>query len=245
MTGDDRPEQTLLGAHAQPAQDPGALPQPDQARAAKVGAVPAAIEAAIDDYAAGLAAEPEPVQESLFGGPVRHVADTMRQASGRGGRKPGSQNKSNQLFRDAMLKMGYRHPGENLMALANADPVELARELGEVATDAKGRVLRDAMGNPIIVPNDPAKIIDVIRKANADLMPYFESKRPTEVHVEKRELGVFRFVEHRQVTRRAGDTIDLTSAPDPSEQNQGLSGDDAVRHDAAKPHGDGDDGASN
>ncbi|WP_156419253.1 hypothetical protein [Aureimonas sp. AU12] len=103
----------------------------------------------------------------LFAGPVRHVADTLATSKGRG-RPKGAANKRTTQMRDTLLKMGFQHPMMNLAALANADPVRLSAELACDRLDAANMIL----------------------KANAELLPYFESKRPTEVHVEERSLGV-------------------------------------------------------
>lgn len=167
MADDDRNE-TLPGAHT-----PGDL-EPEPEKSAKIGDTRATAEAALDDLAGQFAQEPEPDQldllddeECLFAGPVRHVAETFREAKGRG-RPKGSKNKASQLFRDALLKMGYRHPGLNLADLANADKNRLAAELG----------------------CKPLEALNVIKSANEALMPYFESRRPQEtVHTEQ-QMGV-------------------------------------------------------
>ena len=84
------------------------------------------------------------------------------------GRPKGSKNKQNQLFRDYLPKSGYRHPGLNLADMANARIADLAKELGCKPVDAYVLIMR----------------------ANEALMPYFESKRPTDVHVEAKQMGL-------------------------------------------------------
>lgn len=169
---DQTDEKGIAGAHTQ-----GNLPpdlEPDADLAAKIGDAAALGSAVLDDLAGQVQAGDDPAQstlfedeECLFAGPVKHVADTFEAAKGRG-RPRGSKNKANQQFRDYLLKSGYRHPGLNLADLANARPASLAAELG----------------------CKPKEALDLIVKANDVLMPYFESKRPTEVQVEARALGV-------------------------------------------------------
>ncbi len=108
----------------------------NSSRAAKIGSGKASVEAAMSDLVGGLAVadgeQPSLMldeideQMALFGGPVKHVADQIAGARGRG-RPKGSPNKNG--FRDVLLRMGYRHPGLNLAAIANATPEGLAREL--------------------------------------------------------------------------------------------------------------------
>jgi len=172
---------------------------PDPLRAAKVGTSRATVEAVMSDLVSGFGSADAPEQSSLmldevdeqaalFAGPVKHVASTMAEASGRGrGRPKGSQNKSS--WRDTMLRMGYRHPGQNLLDIANSDPHELAAELSDGSQ--AGRVT-------------PSDAFAMIIKANAELLPYFESKRPTEVHVEERKLGVMQIVSLADMERTGG-----------------------------------------
>lgn len=191
-------DETYPEAHRRGDNRPGGdQVEPDPERAAKVGDSRAVSEAALDDLArqmAGGEAEDDGDQldllhdESLplFAGPVRHVAKTLEAARGRG-RPTGSKNKANQLFRDTLMKMGYRHPGLNLAALANADPIRLAAELSAPYRPKKG----PHAGELVEASCTPFDAMELIRKANAELLPYFESKRPTEVKVDSRQLGVF------------------------------------------------------
>lgn len=127
--------------------------------------------------------------ECLFAGPVRHVADTFAAAKGRGaGRPKGSKNKANQLFRDYLLAKGYRHPGLNLADMANADPKALAAELSCKAHEAAQLVMR----------------------ANAELMPYFESRRPQEVNVSSPSMGVLVIQQGPARQEDERKTIDIT-----------------------------------
>lgn len=177
----------------------------DEDRAAKVGRDQAVVEAAMADLVAGLGQPGEASQPSLmlddmdeqmalFSGPVKHVADTIAGSRGRG-RPRGSQNKSG--FRDTLLRMGFRHPGLNLAAMANADPYELAVELGALAPiDGVAGLerLQLAMSRDGLKRDQVIALLrsaqELIGKANAELMPYFESKRPTEIETTIRQLGV-------------------------------------------------------
>ena len=189
---------------------------PDPARVAKVGATAATVEAAIGDLAASLAspdAESQPSlmldemdeQMALFSGPVRHVAETIDGARGRGrGRPKGSTNKNS--FRDVALRMGYRHPGLNLLAIANADPVALAEQLGAYKT-AKGMLVADEC--------TPLEAIQLIMRANAELMPYFEGKAAQQIDVNVKALGMM-LIGEMPTERQADDGImDLTNVPEP------------------------------
>ncbi|MEO1110107.1 MAG: hypothetical protein AAFX90_19510 [Pseudomonadota bacterium] len=165
---DDSDKQGISEAHTRPDLEPSA----DQV--AKIGDQAAVAQVAMDDLANQVQPEDDPAppdlfedEPSLFAGPVKHVAETLDSPKGRGRRK-GSKNKANQLFRDTLLKMGFQHPGINLAALANADPIRLAGELG----------------------CKPIEAANLVKSANAELMPYFESKRPVEVEVTEQKLHV-------------------------------------------------------
>lgn len=221
---DDVENGAFEGAHTG-----GILPDPE--RAAKVGATRATVEAAIGDLAASMAAPAEAEQSSLmldeideqmalFAGPVRHVAETI-EASRRGrGRPKGSGNKSG--FRDVLLRMGFRHPGLNLAAMANADPHRLAVELSglpEVAAASGTEMLQAYMASGLLKRDQVIGLIksahDLIRSANAELMPYFESKAPTKVDVSETVLGVMIYDPVPTTARDEGGVLDLTSFPNP------------------------------
>ncbi len=59
----------------------------------------------------------------------------------------------------------------------------------------------------------------MIRKANVDLLPYFESKRPVEVHVEERSLGVLVVGDMAQAQVVDG-VFSLTGVIDDVDENQ-------------------------
>lgn len=190
--------------------------QVDPVRAAKVGSGKAQIAADMADLAAQLVPDGEAEQMSmmldeqdeqlaLFSGPVAHVASAIEASRGRG-RPKGSQNRANAEFRDVLLRMGYRHPGLNLAALANADPVKLAQELSP--TNTAGMVIADLMVSPL-------ETMKLIMKANAELLPYFESKRPTEIKVDRNTVGVMIIGDMRTEEAGDDDIIDVTSAPSP------------------------------
>jgi hypothetical protein len=158
---------TSEGTHAA-----GKILDVDQGRAAKVGIGQAEVEAAMASFLGDLAQpaseQPELAldDDCLFSGPVKHVADKLEGARGRG-RPKGSQNKN--TWRDTMLRMGYRHPGQNLLDIANANPVALAAEMSINKADALGMIIR----------------------ANAELLPYFEGKAAQEINHNVRQLGLF------------------------------------------------------
>ena len=187
---------------------------PDPARAAKVGATAATVEAAIGDLAQQLAQPAEAEQASLmldemdeqmalFAGPVKHVADTIAGARGRG-RPKGSTNKNS--FAEIAMRMGYRHPGLNLLAIASADPVELAQELGAYKT-VKGMLVADEC--------TPLEAMQLIIKANAELLPYFEGKAAQKVEINGKIMGVM-VIGEMPTDRKADDgIIDLTNVAKP------------------------------
>lgn len=180
--------------------DPAAMPiDVDPARASKIGSDRATVEAAMADLVNRLAPAADSAEQldlvlddhdALFSGPVKHVAETLEGARGRG-RPKGSQNKNS--FRDTLLRMGFQHPGVALAQLANATPELLARELSCTRLDA----------------------MELIRKANAELLPYFEAKRPTEIQVSESTFGVM--IVGTMDTRKPTDTgiIDLENVPQP------------------------------
>jgi hypothetical protein len=207
MTGDDGENLGLPVAHT-----------PE--RAEKIGATAAATEAAMAALAAELQPEAEPeqqsllldeldAQQSLFKGPVKHVASTLDAAFRARGRPKGSQNKASKEFAQTLMRMGFKHPGLNLAALANADPVELAKELSIEERDKNGVIWR--------VGCDPAKAMDMIIKANAELLPYFESKRPqpTDPADSDRPLGVMYIGQMNVVQADDKRTIDITRVDSP------------------------------
>lgn len=211
MDGDQDPKETLGEAHTP--RDPARPVEPDPERAAKIGDTAATAQAALDDLA-GLIDQDEPGdqlsllddEECLFAGPVAHVAETFQAAKGRG-RPKGSKNKANQLFRDYMLAKGYRHPGLNLADLANADPLELAAELSQPYIPASGPY----KGRLVEAACTPADALALILKANVELLPYFESKRPTETKHTEATLGVMVFQQLDSSGRQApGGVISLT-----------------------------------
>lgn len=217
------------GTHAAPI-SPAAAPDPG--RVAKVGATAATVEAAIGDLVAGIERPGEIEQPSLmldemdeqlalFNGPVRHVAETIADARRARGRPRGSQNKN--AFKDVLLRMGFRHPGLNLAALANADPHGLAVELSGLPlqhTGLTGQPLLQAYVTAGMLKRDQViSLIDkaqaLIKSANAELMPYFESKRPTEIDIRETVTGVMVFEEIKGTIEHGDDVVDFTQFPEP------------------------------
>ena len=183
---DDDGKKGISEAHTQADPPPNVEPDPDLA--AKIGDAAALGQAALNDLAAQIPGGADPEQSSLFedddclfAGPVKHVADTFQAAKGRG-RPRGSKNKNSQQFRDYVLAKGYRHPGLNLADMANADPDQLAKQLGGYRETSDGKI--------VYAGCTPKEAYDMIMKANDLLMPYFESKRPVDVQVTERQLGV-------------------------------------------------------
>lgn len=205
--------------------DEAAAIEPDPERVAKVGATRAMTEAAMKDLGEQLAGGGDEAEQpsllldeadeqlALFAGPVRHVAETINAARAGRGRPKGSKNKANAEFRDTLMRMGYRHPGLNLAALANADPVDLARELSIEERDKNGVLWR--------VGCTPKEAMDLILKANAELLPYFESKAPTknELAVDA-PMGVMVIGEMNIEVTRDEKTIDLTRFDVPAEKSE-------------------------
>ncbi|MCF1468509.1 hypothetical protein FS764_16500 [Agrobacterium vitis] len=209
----------LFGAHT-PGENPAA---------AKVGAVKAAVADAMGDLAARLVGQEDEAEQpslmldemdeqmALFSGPVRHVANQMDIARRGRGRPKGSQNKSSREFADVLQRMGYRHPGLNLAAMANADPAALAVELagfecGEREPLAALRALKEA-GK--ITTDEVMKLMDsamgYVLKANAELLPYFESKAPTKLHVDTPPTMGIMFIGDMEAPKAdKSDILDLT-----------------------------------
>lgn len=151
---------------------------------------------------------------SLFDGPVKHVANKLAEAAGRGrGRPKGATNKTS--WRDTMLRMGYKHPGENLLAIANADPVQLALELAAMEQGVFGDRVTRMEVTRVELSDLVNRAYALILKANAELMPYFESKRPTQIDVTERKLGLM-IVGEMKTERGADDKfIEATSIEKP------------------------------
>lgn len=230
MSGDESAEfGTSEGTHA--AENPAAAV--DAGKAAKLGATRATVDAAMADLVAGIGGTGEAEQPSLmldeideqhclFAGPVRHVAKTLDGARGRG-RPRGAQNKNS--FRDTLLRMGFKHPGLNLAAMANADPAALAIELGALPDAPDGLAPHEWLGDLVkagILKREQvmtlmAKAHELIGRANAELMPYFESKRPQEIDVTTRALGVMVIGDMKAETGNREGVIDLTSVESPDQ----------------------------
>ncbi|RVK75434.1 hypothetical protein CN154_15130 [Sinorhizobium meliloti] len=195
----------------------------DPERAAKVGSTRATAEAAMSSLAAELVtAEAEPEQpslmldeideqQSLFAGPVQHVAETISAARAGRGRPRGSQNRASRQFAETLMRMGYRHPGLNLAALANADPMQLAAELSSPYRPKRG----PHAGELVEASCSPADAMALILKANAELMPYFESKRPQQIEVNETRLGVMVIGEVKAEKPDDGRFLSLTKVDRP------------------------------
>ncbi len=240
MTGESGENQGLPEAHT-PGENFGgggsAAGAVDQERAAKVGTVKAMAAQAIEDLARDLVEGGEEAEQqslmldemdeqmALFRGPVRHVADQIERARKGPGRPKGSQNKASREFADVLQRMGYRHPGINLAAMGNADPAALALELGALPPAPDGfepdqwlRALIEAgKAERSLVSSLLVKAQELIGRANAELLPYFESKAPTKVNVDKREVrGVMIIGDMAQPVQSERSTIDLTKFDAPT-----------------------------
>ncbi|MGR6465435.1 hypothetical protein [Rhizobium sp. PAMB 3182] len=231
----------LQEAHTLAENSGAAAIEPDPERAAKVGATRAMTEAAMKDLGEQLAGGDDEAEQpsllldeadeqlALFAGPVRHVAETINAARAGRGRPKGSKNKANAEFRDTLMRMGYRHPGLNLAALANADPAGLAMELGALPPPPDNRpahewlqamVLAGAIKRDVVT-GLMFKAQELIKSANAELLPYFESKAPTksELAVDAPQ-GVMIIGEMNVHVARDEKTIDLTRFDRPAEKSE-------------------------
>ncbi|MCT7662336.1 hypothetical protein [Shinella kummerowiae] len=227
---DDPTNSGLSGAHTPAVSGEIAV---DPERAAKVGTTKATAEAAMAGLAERLAGGDEADQPELlladpdeefvlFKGPVRHVAN-IRDAAKRGrGRPAGSKNRASNDLASYLLSMGYRDPALNLADLANADPLALALELAglEPREDVTATEYLAAAIQAGLLKRDQALAVindaqGLVLKANAELLPYFHSKRPTEIKMDKRVLGVMLLGD--MATERADDDkpLDLTRVDAP------------------------------
>jgi hypothetical protein len=211
VTDEHQQNQGLQEAHTPP--------EISAERAAKIGSTAALAETAMADLAQSLAggqaeAEQQSLlldemdeQQCLFAGPVAHVASTISDARRARGRPKGSQNKASREFAQTLMRMGYRHPGLNLAALANADPKQLAQELSVNETDKNGVVWRTGC--------TPADAMAMILKANAELLPYFESKQATKIEATEQLLGVMVIGTMPSTPPEAGAVLNLTRVDAP------------------------------
>ncbi len=219
MSDETEQNQGLQVAHTPPENFPGGDPE----RAAKVGSVTALAEAAMAGLAQSLTSgqveaaqqslllDEMDEQQSLFAGPVAHVASTISDARRARGRPKGSQNKASREFAATLMRMGYRHPGLNLAALANADPVKLAEQLTIKVKDGDKTTTHHC---------SPSEAMGFIIKANAELLPYFESKQATKVEIEEKQLGVMIIGQMPTERPAEGAALNLTRVDAPSEKDQ-------------------------
>lgn len=228
---DDPANSGLHGAHTG-AENPAL--EVDEARAAKVGTVKATAEAAMAGLAGRLGGDDEAEQRELlladpdeefvlFKGPVRHVAN-IRDAAKRGrGRPAGSKNRASTDLASYLLSMGYRDPALNLADLANADPFALALELAGFETDGGADPLdqwKDMIDKGTLKRADLVALVERAQRlrmdANKELLPYVHSKRPTEIKVDKRVLGVMMIGDMPGETASDEQTIDITRSETPT-----------------------------
>lgn len=242
MTDDSR-NLGLPGAHTPGENSPAAAiggggggADLDQARAAKVGTVRAMAELAIGDLVGQMTARDEEESQAslmldeadeqlaLFRGPVRHVAEQVERSRKGPGRPKGSKNKASADFAEVLQRMGYRHPGLNLAAMANADPAALAVELGLLPDVPEGweayewlrALVRDGKVNEGVAQGLMKDAYAILGRANAELMPYFVSKAPTKVDVDKKQvLGVMVIGEMGASHQSERRTLDLTKVDAP------------------------------
>jgi hypothetical protein len=234
---DDRQILGLPVAHTPAENSPAAGADLDQERAAKVGAVKAMAEAALGDLVGQMAAREDDAEQAslmldeadeqlaLFRGPVRHVAEQIDRSRKGPGRPKGSKNKASAEFADVLQRMGYRHPGLNLAAMANAEPAALAIELGLLPDVPEGwdayewlRVLvRDGKVNEGVAQGLMKDAYAILGRANAELMPYFVSKAPTKLDVDKKQvLGVMVIGDMTGQHQSERSTIDVTKVDAPT-----------------------------
>lgn len=195
----------------------------DPERAAKVGSTRATTEAAMADLASQIsAAQPEPEQQSLlladpdetfslFAGPVPHVAKIREDAKRARGRPAGSQNRRSNDLANYLLSMGYRDPALILADIANADPVALAEDLS-VPYRVKNGPNKGEIVETSVTPDVALKLI---KDAAAELLPYFHTKRPAELDVKVRTLGVMVIGDMKTDRADDGKVMDITAVPAP------------------------------
>lgn len=216
MSGDDSENQGLFEAHP-PAENSAIAADPE--RAAKIGSTRATVEASMSDLQQQLMPQQaEPEQQSLlldeadeaclFKGPVRHVAETIANHRRGRGRPPGSQNKASREFAETLLRMGFKHPGIALAELASADPVQLADELTRKLKD-------ETTGTTSFQECTPLDALQLILKANAELLPYFQSKAAQKVELNKTVQGVMLIGDMKTEGPVATAIMDLTRFDEP------------------------------
>ena len=115
--------------------------------------------------------------------PIRGTRSRLASPRGRG-RPLGAGNKRSELMRDTLLKLGFQHPMVVLAGVASASPEEVAAELagGEQEWRSCGAETRRDLLD---------KALKHITGAATALLPYFESKRPAEVHVQEDRRHLF------------------------------------------------------
>jgi hypothetical protein len=208
----------------------------DQERAAKVGSVKAMAQAALGDLVGQMTAREDEAEQAslmldeadeqlaLFRGPVRHVADQIDRSRKGPGRPKGSKNKASAEFAEVLQRMGYRHPGLNLAAMANAEPAALAIELGLLPDAPDGiephvwlrQLITEGKVTEPVARDLMDKAYGILGRANAELMPYFESKAPTKLNVDKKQvLGVMVIGDMTVGQQSERSTIDVTKVDAP------------------------------
>lgn len=158
--------------------------------------------------------------------PVGGARTRIEGARGRGGRPKGAGNRRTELMRDYLLRRGYTHPMEALAAIASASVDEVALEIagGEERYERLDQAARVDVRT---------RALDQVRRAATDLLPYFESKRPTELQVSEERLHVF-VAGKLDTVQAAGGFLSLTGDANPL-----ILQDASVRPETAPSHGNG------
>lgn len=156
--------------------------------------------------------------------PIRSTRSRLASPRGRG-RPLGAGNKRSELMRDTLLKLGFQHPMVVLAGVASASPEEVAAELagGErewlsCGAETKRALLDQALRH--------------ITGAATALLPYFESRRPAEVHVQEDRRALF-LVGQIDAAAGPGAALSLGGGNGKVFDIQGLSGGQDVRGDDA------------
>lgn len=137
-----------------------------------------------------------------------------------GGRPKGARNKSTEAWR-ALFLSKFRHPMMVLGELTSRTPEELARDL-KLYKFHEGRLVLDALGNPVLATGEAAKMR---QDAAIALLPYLGQKLPMAIEVTPPRRGV---VVIGELPLEDGED-DLALPLPPTEENQQVIEGESVR----------------
>lgn len=212
--GGNQGEKGCEDAHTRGVQDAGAAAPGDAAVApGDAAAGPVDLAESVKQLAAELAQAGGDQLDLLDGSPDLDDLDTLAQAANKvaaqrraRGRPQGSPNRRNAAVFDYLAQLGHRHPAVTLSLIQTADTLQLAAALGSpmmrdgrvvmvpvlgedgrpIFDEATGEYLKE----PAIQPADPVKVLEIQRKAAADLLPFDLAKRK-ELDVKRTSLHMF------------------------------------------------------